>query len=193
MPKKRAPYLSVVSDRTITERPFNARLTRRVVSDPYDGTPITVTASLRDDPLGRLHARHQIAEHHYRAALELRELFEAAEIGGVKACDFTKEPVDGGNYIREPYSDRNRRAADNIAAVRNKLGRDDFVLLKLVLADRMFLSQIAEHRGWGTRSAARRFKAALESLALHLGHAGKAPSRRPTRDKFSAMALKVAA
>jgi hypothetical protein len=187
MPKKRAPYLSVVSDRTVTEKPFNARLTRRVVSDPYDGTPITVTASLRDDPLARL-GRNQLAPHLYNAGLELQRLFEAAEIAGVKAMDFTREPVDGGTHIREPYSDRHRKAADDIADIKGRLTRDEFSILKLVLAERLFLSQIAAHRGWKGRKAAAVFKAALDSLSSILGFSGQASARGKQHDKYSAMA-----
>jgi hypothetical protein len=64
------------------------------------GGKIAVTASLRDDPLGKLHARRQIDDAQYRVGLMLTEYFELAEIGSVQAVDPSKEPVDGrGQYV----------------------------------------------------------------------------------------------
>jgi hypothetical protein len=50
------------------ERPFNGDTATRLVADPYSttGGKIAVTASLRDDPLGKLYARRQIDDAQYR-------------------------------------------------------------------------------------------------------------------------------
>jgi Domain of unknown function (DUF6456) len=189
MPRKRQPYLSVVSDRTTTEKPFNSRLGTRVVVDPYDGKPIEVTASLRDDPLARLHTRKQLAPHLHAAGLEMQRTFEAAEIAGVRGMDFSREPVDCSGGHREPYSDRHRRAADKLANARGRLSREDFAILKLVLGERLFISQVAAHRGWSDKEASLKFKNALSQLAELWGFSGQAPPRQTARDKYSKMAL----
>jgi hypothetical protein len=50
------------------EHPFNGDTATRLVTDPYSttGGKIAVTASLRDDPLGKLYARRQIDDAQYR-------------------------------------------------------------------------------------------------------------------------------
>jgi hypothetical protein len=52
------------------EHPFNGDTATRLVTDPYSttGGKIAVTASLRDDPLGKLYARRQIDDAQYRLA-----------------------------------------------------------------------------------------------------------------------------
>lgn len=67
---------------------------------------LPVTASLRDDPLGRLFARRHIDDAQYRGGLKLLELFELAEIGSLQAMDPGKEPVDGRGAFVEPITDR---------------------------------------------------------------------------------------
>jgi hypothetical protein len=90
------------------ERPFNGDTATRLVADPYSttGCKIAVTASLRDDPLGKLYARRQIDEAQYRVGLMLTEFFELAEIGSVQAVDSSKEPVDGRGAFVETITER---------------------------------------------------------------------------------------
>jgi hypothetical protein len=191
--KRGVPYLSVV--RTIDKRdtPFNAKTTTRQIPDPWSdtGDRITVTSSLRDDPLGRLAVHNQILPHQHECGKFLQEQFEAAEIGGMKSLDFGREAIDGRGAHREPFSDRQRRAGIKLAQARAKLGRDSFGLLQLVLGGRMFIGQVAAARGWDARIIARRFKVALESLAELWGFTGQAPRRRKLRDKFSRMAAEA--
>jgi hypothetical protein len=87
------------------------------VPDPYSttGGQILVTASLRDDPLGRLFARRHIDEGQYRAGLKLLELFGLAEIGSVQGMDPSKEPVDGRGAFVEAITDSHIRAARQLA------------------------------------------------------------------------------
>jgi hypothetical protein len=193
MARKRVPYLSVVRTVDKKDRPFNAKTTTRKVPDPWspDGGYITVTASMRDDPLSRLHTRNQIEPHQHAVALALQAEFEAVEISGAKSVDFGREGVDGGGAYREPFGDRQRHAGNRLAQARAKLGKDSFGLLQLVLGERVFLAQVAAARGWHPRIAARRFKVALESLAELWGYTGQAPGRRLVRDKFSAMAAEA--
>jgi hypothetical protein len=69
-----------------------------MVPDPWSphGGKIVVTGSLRDDPLGGLHARKHIDDVQFRAGLFLLELFELAEIGSIQAMDPGKEPFGLG-------------------------------------------------------------------------------------------------
>jgi hypothetical protein len=128
-----------------TSVPFNGETVDRVVADPYSttGGKIAVTASLRDDPLGRLYAHRHIDEGQYRAGLKLLELFELAEIGSVQAMDPGKEPVDGRGALVEPITDRQMRAARQLAFVRSVLGQVGYDLCRAVLAEGATMELIA--------------------------------------------------
>ena len=108
-----------------------------MVADPYSttGGKIAVTASLRDDPLGKLYARRQIDDAQYRVGLMLTEFFELAEIGSVQAVDPAKEPVDGRGAYVEPISDRQRRAVRQLMRVCqvSVLGQVGYDLCRVVL------------------------------------------------------------
>jgi hypothetical protein len=92
------------------DRPFNGDTATRLVADPYSttGGKIAVTASLRDDPLGKLYARRQIDDAQYRVGLMLTEFFELAEIGSIQAVDPSKEPVDGRGALVETTTESQR-------------------------------------------------------------------------------------
>ena len=81
--KRGVPYLSVVRTIDKKDTPFNAKTATRQVPDPWssDGGKITVTASMRDDPLSRLHLHKQLAPHLYAVGLELQQEFERADYG----------------------------------------------------------------------------------------------------------------
>jgi hypothetical protein len=183
--KRRTPYLSVVGGTDTGNKPFNGQLATRTVRNPYDGTLVEVSASIRDEILGRLYARHHIAHHQFEAGRHLESLFERSAVTPLRAMDFSHEPVDGGRAFADPFNDRQRNAGDKLAEVRAVLGDDDFKLVTLALRDRVKLSQIAQMCGQNDKAVGRRFRGVLEKLAQASGHAGIGPYRREVRDKHT--------
>lgn len=170
-----------VHDRMARELPENASVRVVEVSDPYEvGATIAVVASLRDDPLGRLHDRRQIDDAQYAAGRHYQALCEAAEVSGVRAMDTTKEPVDGRGATSFPFTDRQLRAMKELAAmsqaIRGRHGTDGEALVSAVLVHRMFLGQVIESRGVPISDRALRnfgwyLRQCLETLAIALGYA----------------------
>lgn len=165
-----------IHDRRVEQLPINAMVRPITVDDPYEpGGKITTVQSLRDDPLARLHVRSQIDDAQYAAGRHWQNLYEAAEIGGVRAMDTTKEPVDGGGFLTEPITDRQRDAARELGRLSRSLGQDGDALVRSVLGHRWFIEQIAAARGIESRRGieylGRRFRECLETLARELGYA----------------------
>lgn len=173
--------------------PFGSKgkLTTRMVADPYSDTggSIVVTASLRDDPLARLFARKQIKEHQYAVGHYTQNLFELAEPAGVRAMDFSKEPVDGRGVSTDSGSDAQRRASLRLQQARQCLGTRGYALVRAVLSDRLFIDQVAQAAGMTSERAilfvGARFREALDDLAFLYGFAGEAPPSRAPRDEHS--------
>jgi hypothetical protein len=144
-------------------------------ANPVSIKRIEVTRALRDDPLGRLHARRQIGEAQYHAGREWQALYEAAAVGGtIRSVDFTNEPVDGSKAPREPITDRTQKAMREIIRLDRSLGQDGCALIRDVLADRLSMDQVAYRRGECSRAAldyyGRRFRECLNTLARELGY-----------------------
>lgn len=173
------------------DKPLNAKTTSRTVADPYSttGGKIVVTASLRDDPLGRLHARRQITESQYATGHYVQNLFELAAIGSVQAMDPSKEFVDGRGQFIDPITEGQRRADKRLREARDALGARGYALVRSVLSERLFIEQIASSQGErserGILFVGRRFRECLEDLSYVYGFAGRAPSKRSRRDEFT--------
>lgn len=181
---RRKPSLPDI-DRRLAEadKPFNGDVAARAVDDPFstEGHKIAVSASLRDDPLARLHVRRQITDAQFNAGRRLQSLFEASQIGSVKAIDPGKEAVDGGR-CPEPLTDRQAHAAAELAEVRYELGSRDYALVWSVLGDRQFIEQYARATGVKSQRTidflSRSFRDALERCAKLWGARGK-PIKQP--------------
>jgi hypothetical protein len=131
----------------IAALPVNAVVARAVVDDPYEpGTQITVLRSLRDDPLARLLARKQIAQHQYEAGRAWQRDYEASEIGSVKAIDPTVEAVDGRRFV-DPFSDKQRGAMLRLEEDRAMLGELAASVVRDVLGRRLMIHQVVAARG----------------------------------------------
>ena len=78
---------------------------------PAELQTVTLVRALRDDPLGRLHARRQIGLAQYRAGRAWQAAYEAAAIGHVGSIDPSNEPVDGSPKHNGPNLDRITKAA----------------------------------------------------------------------------------
>lgn len=145
---KRSPYdpNKVVHDRRTADLLRNAQLAPIEIDDPLEkGGTLLVMRSTRDDPLAWLHSRRHINEAMYMGGRAFQADFEAAE-RGPKAIDFTKEAVDGGQ-MPEPITERQQKAAKQLARVYRALGQDGAALTHDVLIHSKTYRQVAAGRG----------------------------------------------
>lgn len=157
-------------DRRSTDLLRNAQVSAMEVDDPFEpGAKILAFRSLRDDPLGRLHDRHQIDEAQYSAGRAYQRDFETAE-RGPRAIDPSKEAVDGGR-APEPLTEQQRKAVLNLKRAADELGGEGTKLIQYFLIHGMTMDQIALSR-FQTPSKftleyyGRRVRECLDSLAI---------------------------
>jgi len=177
MARRRKPKDPVqpLYDHRVDFTPYNGAVADVLVDNPYQaGQKITVSASLRDDPLRRLLAYNSIDQAQYAAGRHLQGLFEAAELGAIKAMDFSKEPVDGYT-APEMLSERQEKAIRTLRWLRGRIDAHSLALLRDVLASRMYIYQAAAARGYNGRGGISKvtvwFRESLEAAAEELGFA----------------------
>lgn len=183
-PRRNKSYkLTEIYDRRSRVVPFNAELAEVEVENPLalePGEKIVAVRSIRSDPLGRLHAHHQIDEAQYRGGRAFQNDWERAE-RGPQAVDTTREYVDGAG-TREPVTESQRQAVLRLNRVERELGTDGAALVHDVLVLGLTMDQIGERRAARTQRwndyFARRFRECLDRLALIYGFAMEAGTQR---------------
>ncbi|MBK3666828.1 hypothetical protein JJE66_37175 [Bradyrhizobium diazoefficiens] len=175
--------LAGLHDRRSRDLPFNAELAEVEVDNPLAldlDEKIVAMRSIRNDPLGRLHAHHQIDEAQYRGGRAYQSDWERAE-RGPQAVDPTREYVDGTGS-REPVTESQRQAVLRLNRVERELGTDGAALVHDVLVLGLTMDQIGLRRAVRTQRwndyFARRFRECLDRLALIYGFAMDASARR---------------
>nr|WP_249809370.1 MULTISPECIES: hypothetical protein [unclassified Bradyrhizobium] len=167
-----------VYDRRSREIPFNAEVAEVEVDNPLaldPGEKIIAVRSIRSDPLGRLHAHHQIDEAQYRGGRAFQDDWERAE-RGPQAMDPTREYVDGAR-TREPVTESQRQAQAvlRLNRIERELGTDGAALVHDVLVLGLTMDEIGQCRAVRTQRwidyFARRFRECLDRLALIYGFA----------------------
>jgi len=178
--------LMQIHDRRSQEVPFNAEVAEVEVDNPLaldQGEKILAIRSIRSDPLGRLHAHHQIDEAQYRGGRAFQNDWERAE-RGPQAVDTTREYVDGTG-TREPVTESQRQAVLRLSRVERELGTDGAALVHDVLVLGLTMDQIGQRRAVRTQRwndyFGRRFRECLDRLALIYGFATEAGARRTDR------------
>ncbi|RXG97814.1 hypothetical protein [Bradyrhizobium zhanjiangense] len=168
--------LTGIYDRRSRDVPFNAEVAEVEVDNPLaldPGEKIVAVRSVRSDPLGRLHAHHQIDEAQYRGGRAFQSDWERAE-RGPQAMDPTREYVDGAR-TREPVTESQRQAVLRLNRVERELGTDGAALVHDVLVLGLTMDQIGQRRAVRTQRwndyFARRFRECLDRLALIYGFA----------------------
>lgn len=171
-----------IHDRRAHDLPLNARVAPMVVSDP-SGDKIEVLRSLRDDPLGAMHAKGVIDEANYAACRHWERSYERVEIGGARAIDPTREAVDGG-FIYEPFTEEMRRAARDLARCGKAMGRDGEAIVRDIVGRKMTLLLAATKRGLSTTEEllyfGHKFKETIEKLTVELGYANSGSKAKKT-------------
>ena len=165
-------------DRTAGGLGRNADVVAVEVDDPLalnPGEKIMALRSVRHDPLGRLHAHHQIDDAQYRGGRAFQNDWERAE-RGPQAVDPSREYVDGAQR-REPVTEGQRQAVLRLNRAERELGADGSALVYDVLVTGMTMEQIGQRRGLSTQRwkdyFSHRFQECLDRLALIYGFATK--------------------
>ena len=174
--RSRRQKLAKVHDRRSTDLPRNAEVAAIEVDDPLGlepGEKIVTLRSLRNDPLGKMHSHRQIDEAQFQGGRAFQDDWEKAE-RGPQAVDPTREYVDGGG-MREPITERQRKAVLRLNRAERELGADGSALVHEVLIMGLTMEQVGQRREVrGQRWIdyfARRFKECLDRLALIYGFA----------------------
>jgi hypothetical protein len=156
--------------------PRNAEVIAVEIDDPLalePGEKIVVLRSVRNDPLGRLHAHHQIDDAQYRGGRAFQNDWERAE-RGPQAIDPAREYVDGAQG-REPITDRQRQAVLRLNRAERELGADGAAIVHDVLVQGLSMEQVGQKRGLESQRwndyFARRLRECLDRLALVYGFA----------------------
>lgn len=174
------PPIEATPDRRATEIPLNAKVAPIEIDDPYAAsvgtTKIIALRSIRSDPLGNMHARHQIDDAQFAAGRYWQWLYERSSVGSVQAVDTSKEPVDGGGFP-EILTDGQRLAMRKLRHAAVALGLHDAWLIERVLGDGLSVADAAGMRGDISDSsiAAWRFNfgRALDTLAVEFDFANR--------------------
>jgi hypothetical protein len=158
-----------VHDRRSRDLPRNAEVAAVEVDDPLalePGEKIVTLRSIRNDPLGRLHSHRQIDEAQYQSGRAFQDDWEKAE-RGPRAVDPSREYVDGGQ-MREPITERQRKAVLRLNRAERELGADGSALVHEVLILGMTMEQIGQRRGLALD---RLFRAAFSGMPRPAGAA----------------------
>jgi hypothetical protein len=140
-----------------------------------------VIVSLREDPLGRMHARHQIDEAQYQAARAYQQLYDRATIGNLSPADPGRVRVDGGQRP-DPVSAARMAAAKRLRSIEHTLadwhGHAGLSLTRMVLTGGKTVEKAARDFGASSdrerRSWAWLFRKCLDVLAKALGFSNSA-------------------
>jgi hypothetical protein len=147
-----------------------------------------VVVNLREDPLGRMRARHQVDAAQYNAARAYQKLYDVATIGNIAVADLLRPKVDGGRVL-DPISSTRIAATKRLHQVEGKLkdwhGFAGLSMTRLVLTSGKTIDKAAsdlgaksslEKRFWGLL-----FRKCLDVLAKALGFANSAQRPRLPR------------
>ncbi len=180
--------LTDAHDRRSHDLPRHAEVAAVEIDNPLGleaGEKILALRSIHRDPLGRLHAHHQIDEAQYRGGRAFQGDWERAE-RGLQAVDTTREYVDG-TRSREPVTESQRQAVLRLNRVDRELGTDGAALVHDVLVLGLTMEQIGERRAVRSKRwndyFSKRLQECLDRLALVYGFAteGRSKSGPPHR------------
>ena len=128
-------------------------------------------ASLRDDPLSALWARHQIDDAKYVAGRHWQKLYEAAEIGDLRGVSSRRRP----QRSRDPHRSLHPSHGHADALLRGVRSARGDALVRDLLGRGPCLFEVAAARGLGTQRGTEylgmRPRECLETLAHEFGYA----------------------
>ena len=106
---------------------------------------ISATINVRESPIGLLAHRGIINKAQVEAAAEFRKLWEAMGGAGVKAMDYSIDPVDGGG-IAEPISIRQMDAAKKLRDLRAHIGVRPYDIVSKVVGQGIEITVLGKNK-----------------------------------------------
>jgi hypothetical protein len=175
--KRKKPHNPArIHDRRARDLTRNAEVAAVEIDDPMGlepGDKIVTLRSIRNDPLGRLHAHRHLDEAQYQGGRAFQGDWEKAE-RGPQAVDPSREYVDCAQ-MREPITEGQRKAVLRLNRAERELGADGAALVHEVLILGMTMEQVSQRRALrGQRWIdyfAKRFRECLDRLAQMYGFA----------------------
>jgi hypothetical protein len=157
---------------------------------PPERPTLTAIVNLREDPIGRMHARRQVDAAQYHAARAYQRLYDCATIGNLSPADPGRVRVDGGRPP-DPISGQRMAAAKRLRSIERTLadwyGFAGLSLVRAVLTDNKSVDRTARDFGARTEREQRfrglLFRKCLDALAQALGFATSA--RRPRHPRLN--------
>jgi hypothetical protein len=154
---------------------------------PPERPTATVVVNLREDPIGRMHARRQVDAAQYNAARAYQQLYDRATIGILSPADPSRIRVDGGQRP-DPISAARMAAATRLRSVESTLqGQHGYIGLTLtrsVLTGGKSIEKSARDFGASSERDVRWWgnllRRCLDVLAKALGFASSAKRPRST-------------
>jgi hypothetical protein len=154
---------------------------------PPERPKSTVIVNLREDPIGRMHARRQVDEAQYSAARAYQRLYDCATIGQLSPADLLRPRVDGGR-VPDPISAARMAAATRLRSVEGTLkdwhGHAGLSLTRCVLTGGKSVDKAARDFGAGSERDVRWWgvllRRCLDVLAKALGFASSTQRARGT-------------
>ena len=137
------------------------------------GNPALIQAIMnpRESPIAWYYcqrSRTKVEEYHVRAANEFRRLYERSGGSGMKAFDYTKDPVDGGN-VSDGITEGRMDAAKKLKDAHQQVGYAGFSLLQATCGELLWIKdQYATRRLQD--SAMDDLKKGLDVLAEYWGY-----------------------
>ena len=107
------------------------------------GNPALIQAIMnpRESPIAwyfKHSSQTKVEEYQVRAANEFRRLYERSGGSGVKAFDYTKDPVDGGN-VSDGITEGRMDAAKKLKAAHSTLGYAGYSLIQATCGELLWL------------------------------------------------------
>lgn len=114
------------------------------VQDPYEpDKKLTVAKNVKTSPLDWELSRGYIGRDQFLAGERFLKLYEAAEIGGARAIDYSRQKVDT-SYVHKGLEVGVMEAAQELKDIRTHLGRRSYDLMVAVVGNRISIDAIAK-------------------------------------------------
>ena len=112
------------------------------------GNPTRITAAYnpKESPAAWYKSKGIIQAHEYQAASMFRQLYERCGGSGIKALDYAKDVVDGGQIASDGMTDGRMDAAKKLGDAYKHLGRTRYSLVRSVCGQGHWVKDIYPSR-----------------------------------------------